>query len=117
MLKELQAKAGPNAVPSATCISMFTCWLTSDCPAEVQQSLAAIHESYLNHSLVSALDVSVGFDKPRYLGPADTSFKEVSVVRNAGGRAFEALRTVLLIHNLVRGGFKTIMIVHHTGTW
>lgn len=43
----------------------------------------------------------------------DSTIKGVTMVRNAGGRAFDAIRTISVLQTI--GNPKTIIVLHHTG--
>ncbi len=53
-----------------------------------------------------------------HIPPANTlmspwRFEEVPVVRNAGGRAMDAMRSLLVLDAVI--GLGTIIVIHHTG--
>jgi carbonic anhydrase len=43
----------------------------------------------------------------------DPSVKGVTMVRNAGGRAVDAIRTISVLQTI--GNPKTVVVLHHTG--
>lgn len=43
----------------------------------------------------------------------DSTIQGVSMVRNAGGRAMDAIRSISVLQTI--GGFKTVVVLHHTG--
>ena len=45
----------------------------------------------------------------------DPSIKGVTMVRNAGGRAFDAIRTISVLQSI--GNPKTVVVLHHTGQY
>lgn len=43
----------------------------------------------------------------------DSTIKGVTMVRNAGGRAMDAIRTISILQTI--GNAKTVVVLHHTG--
>lgn len=43
----------------------------------------------------------------------DPTIKGITMVRNAGGRAFDAIRTISVLQTI--GHSKTVIVMHHTG--
>jgi len=43
----------------------------------------------------------------------DSTLKGISIIRNGGGRAVDAIRTISALQTIVDA--KTVLIMHHTG--
>jgi carbonic anhydrase len=50
---------------------------------------------------------------PYQIFGVDPSLKGITMVRNAGGRAVDAIRTISVLQTIGRA--KTVVVMHHTG--
>ncbi len=50
---------------------------------------------------------------PYQIFGVDPTIKGVTMVRNAGGRALDAIRTISVLQTI--GNPKTVVVLHHTG--
>lgn len=71
---------------------------------------AAVRKSGAGIIMLSCSDPRLN---PYQIFGIDPTVKGVTMVRNAGGRAVDAVRTISVLQTI--GNAKTVAIVHHTG--
>lgn len=71
---------------------------------------AAVRNSGTGVMILSCSDPRLN---PYQIFGIDPTIKGVTMIRNAGGRAVDAIRTISVLQTI--GNPRTILVVHHTG--